>query len=190
MNGKVRAAWFAGLTVGRERKRQWLRSQWQTALQGSPGQLRGLPPAPPFFMGEVTELWNAAHESTYATCGDLWNRREYLNDIARRRQLPDAARTRLYDRDASVCIAAITMLGHFRDHTDVRELRALLESTDRHVSFAAARALLQITPSFAAGFVAMMRERSDWPSAQLAAVVWQEDLQMYLQRDKRVRQTS
>jgi HEAT repeat protein len=164
------------LARSREERIKDFRKEW-SAILTPPGRHVGLLPAvfradvPTFMM-----MWNTAQDTAYRIKDhdEAARTREHLNGIARRLRMDTIALSLLQKRDVTVRLQAVEMLGHLGEVTATPALRSLADSPNAVLSFAAARALLQINHAFAERFVGLMSERHDWSLAKLQAVVQDE----------------
>lgn len=150
-----------------------MRKAWLDVLQHGNGRLPYLQKrdVPAFLL-----LWNALQEAACAL-GEQPHAlevRTHLQDVAHGLSLEGSARRMLRSRDTAVRLLAIETLGYLRENAAVAQLRTFTESESALLSFAAARALLQIDRTFARRFVALMCRRTDWPPARLQTVVEEE----------------
>jgi HEAT repeats len=158
----------------RERALNRMREQWQPYLAAPQSALEGLRAIPKPFVAEFMVSWNAAQEATYRAPGDQLNLRASLNRVARELNMPALALAMVPNRDIAEKIVAITMLGHLRGTAAVPRLREFVDAPHPLISFAAARAMLQINRAFAYRFVALMSDRYDWSESRLSTVVREE----------------
>ena len=149
------------------------RKMWLNVLQSGTGRLPRLQKQeiPVFLL-----LWNESQEAACAL-GDQPHAlevRTHLQDVAHRLGVERIARRLLRSRETATRLVAIETLGYLREASATAQLRTLAESESSLLSFAAARALLQINHDFAERFVALMCRRADWSPARLEAIVEEE----------------
>jgi HEAT repeat protein len=157
----------------RAQREKKIRKMWLNVLQLGTGRLPRLQKQeiPVFLL-----LWNEAQEAACAL-GDqphALDVRTHLQDIAHRLGVERIARRLLRSRETATRLIAIETLGYLRETGAVAQLRTLTESESSLLSFASARALLQINHDFAERFVALMCRRTDWPPARLETIVEEE----------------
>lgn len=169
----VRVSIMRAMERSRERSTGRLDAVWIPVLNSS-SSAEALPSVPEWYTAAFMAIWNAAHEATYLAPGDPSRKRELLNGIARRCEIPKRARARLHHGDIAERLLAITALGHLRDTEAAVHLRELVESPNTLVSLSAARSLLQIDAQFAEQFVHLMIRRADWPPSRLMTIVREE----------------
>lgn len=150
-----------------------IRKMWLNVLQSGTGRLPRLQKqeVPVFLL-----LWNESQEAACALGEEphALDVRMHLQDVAHRLGVERIARRLLRSRETATRLLAIESLGYLREASAIPQLRTLSESESSLLSFAAARALLQIDQAFAERFVALMCRRSDWPPARVEAVVEEE----------------
>jgi HEAT repeat protein len=163
--------------LGRTREQQLERFEatWKAILDGPPQPLDQLPRVEPADLSGLTILWNEAQEAALSRPdGRSAQTRSYLNEIAGHTGLAQSALRGLRGRDLAKRLSAITLLGHVGERSAAPALTGFISSTSALISFASARALLQIDPAEAGRFVALMVERTDWSPFKLLSVVRQE----------------
>lgn len=148
---------------------------WKAILDGPPQPIDQLPVVEAADLTVLTILWNEAQEAALSGAdGRGAQTRSYLNEIAGHTALGQSALHRLRGRDLAKRLSAITLLGHSGERSATPVLTGFISSPNALISFASARALLQIDPAEAGRFVALMVKRSDWSPFKLLSVVRQE----------------
>ncbi|HXM18388.1 MAG TPA: HEAT repeat domain-containing protein [Candidatus Tumulicola sp.] len=148
---------------------------WKAILDGPPQPIDQLPGVEAADLTVLMILWNEAQEAALSRdAGRDAKRRSYLNEIAGHTGLGQSALHRLRGRDLARRLSAITLLGHFGERSATPALTGFVLSPSALISFASARALLQIDSVEAGRFVALMVERTDWSPFKLLSVVRQE----------------
>jgi HEAT repeat protein len=169
----VRVSRLRALAEKRESDLRRFQAQWKPILDGAPRHRESLPAIDEPHVLAWMQMWNFAQEAAYGQPGGSV-KREYLNDIALRRNMLARALQFTQRRDVMERLQAVTMLGHLRETAAAMALRELCDSPNALISVAAARALLQTDPLFATRFAAMMVERSDWSAGKLVTIVREE----------------
>lgn len=157
----------------RAQRAKKIRKMWLNVLQSGTGRLPRLQEQeiPVFLL-----LWNESQEAACALGEQphALDVRTHLQDVAHRLGVERVVRRLLRSRETAMRLLAIESLGYLREASAIPQLRAITESESSLLSFAAARALLQIDHAFAERFVALMCRRMDWSPARLEAVVEEE----------------
>ena len=169
----VRVSRLRAVAEKREAELRRFQTQWKPILDGPPRHRESLPSIPQTNVLAWMQMWNFAQEAAYGQPGGSI-KREYLNDMALRRNMLARALQFTQRRDVMERLQAVTMLGHLRETSAAMALRELCDSPNALISVAAARALLQIDPLFATRFVAMMVDRADWSAGKLVTIVSDE----------------
>jgi HEAT repeat protein len=156
----------------RETHLRRFQAQWKPILDGRPAHREKLPAIAEGDVIAWMQMWNFAQEAAYADGQSA--KREYLNDIALRKNMPQRALQFTQRRDVLERLQAITMLGHLREKSAAMVLRDFCDSPNALISVAAARALLQTDPLFATRFVAMITQRADWSAGKIVTIVREE----------------
>jgi HEAT repeat protein len=166
-------------TARRERALRRFETRWSRLFQERP-QPPSLPRVRPSEEEWFLIAWNGAQERAAQGGSDAGADRERLNDIARNTGMDAVALRWLAHRNMTRALSAIIMLGYIGDGRPVPPLEKLAVSPDPILSFAAARALVQIHPVWAQQFVELMTERRDWSRFKLLASV--EEMSDVLER--------
>lgn len=169
----VRVSRLRAIAERREAQLRRFQAQWKPILDGPPRHRESLPSILEPDVLAWMQMWNFAQEAAYGQPGGSV-KRDYLNDIALRRNMLARALLFTQRRDIMERLQAVTMLGHLRESAAAMALRELCDSPNALVSVAAARALLQTDPLFATRFVSMMVERADWSAGKLVSIVREE----------------
>ena len=112
------------------------------------------------------KLWNYLHESVRGDAS------RHLNALARQLKCDLAARRMLHGHDRAARMLALLTLGHLRETTAWRALRATAATGDTVESLLAARALIQIdTDGGAQSLMPLVFSRWDWDIARLARML-------------------
>lgn len=112
------------------------------------------------------KLWNYLHESVRGEAS------LHLNALARQLQCDAMARRMLHGRDRAARMLALLTLGHLREATAWRALRATAATGDTVESLLAARALIQIDARGGAqSLMPLVFSRCDWDIARLARML-------------------
>ncbi|HKU68582.1 MAG TPA: HEAT repeat domain-containing protein [Candidatus Baltobacteraceae bacterium] len=170
----VRVSLLRRAAEKREAQLRRFQALWKPILDGPPAHREKLPPVADADVVAWMQLWNFAQEAAYAMGGEQSVKREFLNDIALRKNMAQRALQLLHRREVLERLQAITMLGHLRETSAAMALRELCDSPNALISIAAARALLQTDSLFATRFVAMMAQRADWSAGKIVSIVREE----------------
>ncbi len=115
-------------------------------------------------------LWNQFHDLIKGPA------RHRLKAVALRLRMDSAARTLLDTRSADNRLVAVITLGHLGDQDSWNSVEEIARSRKPLLSMAALRSLFLIDASRAtAVMLSSLGARSDWPTAQLKAIVAQAD---------------
>lgn len=165
-------------TARRRRQVTFLTAAWKTALEkASRGEAYEIPAADKQTAIEMLRTWCDASE----TAGQSANAERVIMPqiwfIAARAAGLDALAKKFIERgDAPERIVGARTLGLLSDASAQSRLKVLCSDDDGDVSFAAAAALIRISPSFVELFVACMRDRCDWNALYVEQIVCENAL--------------
>ncbi len=160
---------------GRMQHMERFEATWKAILSVPQQRIDSLPLVEARDITALMILWNEAQEAALSRAdGDGARTRRHLNEIAGRTGLGQDALRRVRARDLAERLSAITLLGHLGERSAAPALTGFISSPNALISFASARALLQIDRAEAGRFVALMVQRTDWSTFKLLSVVRQE----------------
>jgi HEAT repeat protein len=160
---------------GRRQHMERFEATWKAILDNASVRVDALPHVESADITVLMILWNEAQEAALRRedeAGPQTRRR--LNEIAGHTGLVQSALRRIRRRDLSERLCAIILLGHSCERSAAPALAGLVASPSALISFASARALLQIDKTEGWRFVRLMVERTDWSPFKLLSVVRQE----------------
>jgi hypothetical protein len=165
-------------TARHRRQVTFLTAAWKAALEKtSRGETYELPAVDKQTAVEMLRTWCDASESAGRSANAERVIMPQMWFIAARAAGIDALAKKFIERgDAPERIVGARTLGLLADSSAQSRLKVLCSDNDGDVSFAAATALVRISPSFAEIFVACMRDRCDWNALYVEQVICENPL--------------
>ncbi len=169
----LQVTWMRAMKRRRDRRHLRCLDTWRPILyQAAMGETPEVPALAPKDEASVLLLWNQLQDGLRGRTA-----REGLNRVAHAVDALAAARRALRRRGAQDRLLALRTLRHLGEPDDFELVRPFLDEPGSTICLAAARALFHVDRTAATPELwRRLRRRTDWPLAQVSAVLHDADL--------------